>query len=193
MAAALFKQPSREEAGKPGGGPGERPDAAAAEADRPPAAAGRAGAASGGSLVAADAEVSGEVSARDDLRIEGKVTGDVQVGGELFVAAGASVRGEIVARAVTVEGRVEGRIAAREVVRFRRGCRAAADVRSPSVALEEGGRLDGRLEMRAVAAAPPDAAAGGSAGGEAASPGSGDDASSSGRSGSDASRPEDGA
>lgn len=142
MAPGLFGQPKKgEERG------GSRPGApSAGTAGRaPPSQAGPARA-GGESVVGAGARVTGEISARGDLRVEGSVRGDVKVAGALLVAAGGSVRGGIEARTVTVAGRVEGSVEAREAARFRRGCRVKADVRSPVVALEEGGRLDGRLE-----------------------------------------------
>lgn len=153
MAPGLFGQPKK---GDEGGEdrPGSPPAAAAAQGrvlpEGPQAPGARVD-----SLVAAGARVTGEIVAQGDLRIEGSVRGDVKVAGALFIAGGGSVRGGIEARTVTVEGRVEGTVTAREAARFRPGCRVKAEVKSPAVTLEEGGRLDGRLDMGGASAEGP--------------------------------------
>jgi cytoskeletal protein CcmA (bactofilin family) len=64
-------------------------------------------------------------------------------------------------RVHVVEGLVEGEVLARERVEVRATGRITAAVRTPSLVLEEGGSLEGRIEMtkkKPPASTPPEAA-----------------------------------
>lgn len=109
----------------------------------------------GASVVASGTEITGEVTTRGDLRIEGKVDGDVRTRGEVVVSTRGTVEGDVEADVVVVEGRIDGTVAAREVARFRPGCHVSADIRSPAVQLDEGAIFNGRIEMEAAAGSVP--------------------------------------
>jgi cytoskeletal protein CcmA (bactofilin family) len=85
-------------------------------------------------------------------RVEGRMRGEVVADGTLEVGPEASVRARIEVDALVVEGLVEGEVIARERVEVRAGGRLAAAVRTPRLALDEGGRLEGRLAMSPVRA-----------------------------------------
>jgi cytoskeletal protein CcmA (bactofilin family) len=124
----------------------------------------------GPSVIGPGRESVGRVEVRDDLRIEGRIEGTVSVRGEVVVSDRGSVEGEIEADDIVIEGRMDGQLKARGSARFRSGCRMHGDVRSPVVELEEGGALDGRIEMSGEGPAPTGtkaAATGGAAAGRA--------------------------
>jgi cytoskeletal protein CcmA (bactofilin family) len=80
-------------------------------------------------------------------RIDGRVSGEVVADGTLEVGPAAVVRARIAVDALIVEGVVEGEVVARDRVEVRDGGRIGAEVRTPRLVLDEGGRLDGRLVM----------------------------------------------
>lgn len=148
MASGLFRQ-------GPNGGEAEvatRDEKGAAErtVERPkpyPGAPARTERPGGPSVVGPGTEITGEVEVRGDLRVEGRIEGDVSTKGEVVVSDRGSLKGTVEADAVVVEGRIEGKVRARQVARFKAGCRVTADVESPAVELEEGGRFEGRIDM----------------------------------------------
>lgn len=93
-------------------------------------------------------EITGDVKARGAVQLEGRVDGTLQVEGQLTISSRGSVEGEVTADEIVVGGRVDGSLVAREVARLRDGCRVVADVRAPRLELEDGGLLQGRVEMK---------------------------------------------
>lgn len=116
------------------------------------------------SLVGRGTELTGDLVGRGQLRVEGRVDGTIRMDGEVHVAADGAVEGRIEADEVVAAGRVSGTIAAREAVRLEEGCRVEADVRCPVLELEEGGHLDGRVEMSGEGLPESEEAAAGAAG-----------------------------
>lgn len=155
MGSVLFRQDTTdretkteaEDPGKNGArGAGDRPLGAARGAVVPDRQAGP-------SVIGAGTEITGEISMRGDFRIEGKIEGSVSTRGEVVISDRGSLKGEIEADSVVIEGRMEGAVRARQVVRLKRGCRVSADLKSPAVELEEGGGFNGRIDMTEGAAA----------------------------------------
>ncbi len=115
--------------------------------------ASRASGAAAAGVIGATTRVRGRINGDGDLTVEGSVEGDITVGGDLVVGAGASVTSNVDAHSVTVSGTLEGDVAARGNVRILAGAKVRGDVRGGEVTLEEGaeftGRLDGDFELPA--------------------------------------------
>ena len=80
-------------------------------------------------------------------RVDGKLRGEVVADGTLEVGPEADVHAKVEVDVLVVEGLVEGEVLARERVEVRATGRITAAVRTPSLVLEEGGSLEGRIEM----------------------------------------------
>ncbi len=80
-------------------------------------------------------------------RVEGRLRGEVVADGTLEVGPEADVHAKVEVDVLVVEGLVEGEVLARERVEVRATGRITAAVRTPSLVLEEGGSLEGRIEM----------------------------------------------
>jgi cytoskeletal protein CcmA (bactofilin family) len=98
--------------------------------------------------------VIGDLAAREDLLVEGVVSGSIDMPGfAITIAAGARVDARILARDVTVLGTVTGRITATEIIDVRAGARVTGELAAPSVALAEGAEVQARIETKSVEAA----------------------------------------
>ena len=96
----------------------------------------------------------GQLSAREDLWIEGQLDGEVQAPAhQVTISAGGRVRAEIKARSVVVEGELDGNVVASQMVTVRAGGRMTGDIRAPRVGLEEGCQFQGNVDMDGGAAA----------------------------------------
>ena len=91
--------------------------------------------------------VEGEVTSHGDITIEGRLTGNILVEGQVSVAAQGVVEGDVNAQRVVVAGRVAGTIHASEGTRLVAGAKVDADVSSPRLELEDGATLNGRIDM----------------------------------------------
>jgi cytoskeletal protein CcmA (bactofilin family) len=98
----------------------------------------------------------GQLSAREDVWIEGQLDGEVQAPAhQVTVSAGGHVRAEVKAKSVVVEGELFGNVVASQMVTVRAAGRMQGDIRAPRVALEEGCQFQGDVDMdgsQAVAA-----------------------------------------
>jgi cytoskeletal protein CcmA (bactofilin family) len=89
----------------------------------------------------------GEISATGSVTIECAVEGQIWCeDGEIVVAASAHIRGDLVARDVTVDGHVEGQIIATEVVEVRNGAFLSGRVISKKFILEPEATVHARVE-----------------------------------------------
>ncbi|MFW6084392.1 MAG: bactofilin family protein [Gemmatimonadota bacterium] len=95
--------------------------------------------------------VTGDVVGEGEFRIEGRVEGSVKTSGRVVVDAGGEVEGGVEAQEIVASGKISGHIAATDAVRLKNGCQVEADVQAPVIELEEGGTVNGRLEMKGVA------------------------------------------
>ncbi len=92
----------------------------------------------------------GELSAGEDLVIEGKVEGTVNQGKCcLTVKPKGSLLANVNATKIFIEGRVEGDLAATVSVTIRESGQVTGNIISPKVAIDEGATFNGSIEMRA--------------------------------------------
>jgi len=97
--------------------------------------------------IAAGASFDGILTFWGLARVEGKLRGEVVADGTLEVGPEADVHAKVEVDVLVVEGLVAGEVLARERVEVRATGRITAAVRTPSLVLEEGGSLEGRIEM----------------------------------------------
>jgi cytoskeletal protein CcmA (bactofilin family) len=75
------------------------------------------------------------------------VDGTIEVGDHVVaVGAGATVKADLVARAVKVSGAVTGNDTAREVVDLRETGSIEGDVKAPRFSMAEGAQIRGKVE-----------------------------------------------
>ena len=107
---------------------------------------------SGVSIIAADLQIKGEMHSTGVVRIEGKVEGNVRVDGQVLVANGGLIEGDVFTRQSSIAGEVHGSIVARERVELHATARVHGDLTSPRLAVQEGGVVVGRLRVGEQAA-----------------------------------------
>jgi cytoskeletal protein CcmA (bactofilin family) len=91
--------------------------------------------------------IKGEVIAREDLVVSGRVEGSISVEGHaLTVNAGAHLAADSEARAITVEGHVSGTLLASELIVLGRSAHVDGEVSAPSLRMEDGAVLQGKCE-----------------------------------------------
>lgn len=98
--------------------------------------------------------VRGEVTATDDISIEGRVEGPMWCEGHaVTIAQDAVVQGDIVGRDITIEGRVRGTLLATEVVDLRTTADVDGRIVSTRLILHDGSTFHGQVEPNQVDAA----------------------------------------
>jgi cytoskeletal protein CcmA (bactofilin family) len=90
----------------------------------------------------------GELSANEDLVIEGQFDGTVNLQDHcLTVGSNGKVKAEIQARQVVIYGTVNGNVNAREKIEVRRSGNVTGDLTSASISIEEGAYFKGSIDI----------------------------------------------
>ena len=100
-----------------------------------------------GSTLGATLRFKGDLVADEDLVIQGQVEGSILHTRSLTIGAQGRMLGDIRARRIIVEGSVDGNLYALESVTLRSGATVRGDVFSAGVAIDDGARLTGRIDM----------------------------------------------
>jgi len=95
----------------------------------------------------------GELSAQEDLIIQGSVEGSITHTQSLTVGTDGTMKGDIRARVIVIDGKVEGDLYATESVSIRATAKVKGNVFAPRVGITEGAFFQGQVEMQPSGAA----------------------------------------
>src|SRR5579872_1498152 len=92
--------------------------------------------------------IRGEVKGGEDLLIDGRVEGTVQLAeNRLTIGPNANVAADLMARDVLVQGKVQGNIVATGRVELRSGCQLEGDIRAQRLAVEDNAVVRGKVDL----------------------------------------------
>ena len=107
------------------------------------------------SVLGSDLAITGDITASADLHVDGAVEGDIACSA-LVQGEGSVIEGGVTAESARLSGKVEGSIAAKELVVLKTA-RIHGDVHYDALTIEQGAQVDGRFAPtahRQAAAAP---------------------------------------
>lgn len=92
--------------------------------------------------------IKGDLTGEENLIIEGQIEGNIHLDkNDLTIGSNGRVKANIKAKAVIVEGQVEGDIIGKEKVILRRTGNMRGNIVAPRVTLEDGAMFKGSIEM----------------------------------------------
>ena len=104
----------------------------------------------------------GKLRGDEDLVVDGRFRGEIQIPTHMVtIGTDGKVEGEVLASAIVVEGEVRGNLVATEQVLVRASGKVHGDIRAPRVALDQGCRFKGAIDMEPQGQARPADLAGG--------------------------------
>ncbi|MEH6586374.1 MAG: polymer-forming cytoskeletal protein [Halioglobus sp.] len=99
-------------------------------------------------MIGPSIEIKGTVTGDEDLVIEGKVEGTVELGAhELTVGESGKVNADITARTVRIDGEVAGDIRGNEKVVISKSGNVRGNIIAPRMTLEDGAIFKGSIDM----------------------------------------------
>jgi cytoskeletal protein CcmA (bactofilin family) len=99
-------------------------------------------------------QIKGELSGNEDLTIEGMVDGKIMLKDHnLTIGANGRITAEVHAKTVVVVGQISGNITADDKVEIAPSGSVEGDIRAPRVAISDGARFKGSIDMGGKAAA----------------------------------------
>jgi cytoskeletal protein CcmA (bactofilin family) len=103
-------------------------------------------------MIASDVEIIGNLSARVDLHIDGKVQGDVSCG-SLVQGESSVITGKVIAESAKLSGKVEGSIQATDLI-IEASARISGDVVYENLTIAPGGQVEGKFKHKSRGSAP---------------------------------------
>ena len=91
--------------------------------------------------------VEGKIRSQGNVRVDGKLIGEVTAGESLSVGVTGEIEGNVTAKNVTVGGKVRGTISASEKIVFEGKSVIRGDIRATRLIVDEGSIFDGRVSM----------------------------------------------
>lgn len=107
----------------------------------------------GYSLLDSQLTVFGDIDTIGSLRIDGVLNGTIRRADTVVIGVGATMNGDVHAREVIIGGALTGHIHASERVELQPTAIVNGDVTTQVVLVQEGGAINGRVEMKPVATA----------------------------------------
>lgn len=115
-------------------------------------------------MIGTQIRISGELSGDEDMTIEGRVEGQINLRRNLTIGPSGNVAATIHAKTVVIAGKVNGDVSADEKVELVASGSLEGNIRAPKIVISEGAHFKGSVDMTAkgappLAAPPPVAAA----------------------------------
>jgi len=102
----------------------------------------------GGAVIGRSIKINGDLRGDEDLRIEGDVSGTVELkNSNLTIGKEGKVRADVYAKSIAVDGTTEGDLYASERVVVHVNAQVRGNITAPRVGIEEGARFKGSIEM----------------------------------------------
>ena len=93
--------------------------------------------------------VEGKITSAQDLRIDGKVEGTIEVGNHgLIIGASATVKADLAARTILICGAVIGNVTAAERLDVQATASVEGDLTAPRLVMLDGALVKGKVEAR---------------------------------------------
>ena len=100
-------------------------------------------------LIGTSIVIKGELSCGEDLYIEGQVEGTIDPkGNRLTIGSNGRVKANVTARAVVVQGKLEGNIQASDRVDLKQSAVVLGDIATQRISIDEGAYFKGSVNIQ---------------------------------------------
>ena len=95
-------------------------------------------------------QVNGDIIGKTDLRIAGKVHGNVQIDGELILEKYASIDGDVKCGAAILAGSIKGNVDCKGKLVLQDNAQITGNVKAEQLVIHEGAIFQGNCEMSTI-------------------------------------------
>ena len=106
------------------------------------------------SIIGPGMRVAGDCETEGTLRIEGVVEGTVRAGKAVVVGKDGLVQGDINTQDAVIGGRVTGMVIAESRLELQATCIIEGEIRARRIKLDEGGKVNGKIQMGEISQMP---------------------------------------
>ncbi len=101
-------------------------------------------------FIGAGTTVKGKISTNDDVRIDGKVEGDINTKTKVIVGEHGKVIGEISANSATISGNIDGSVITKESITLMKNSQVTGNVSTKNLVVETGAFVNGNIKMNSM-------------------------------------------
>ena len=99
-------------------------------------------------ILAEDIDFTGKLTFQDPLMIKGKLKGEINATGDLYIGENAKVEAKVTANTVSLKGKIKGNVVAHTRVELFSSATVDGDISTPNVVMESGSRFNGICNMQ---------------------------------------------
>ena len=92
-------------------------------------------------------QIVGDITTNGEIRIDGRLEGNLQAKGKVVVGPTGSVKGEISCKNCDVQGKIEGKVEVGQLLSLKSSSKITGDVITHQLGIEPGARLNGNCKM----------------------------------------------
>jgi cytoskeletal protein CcmA (bactofilin family) len=98
-------------------------------------------------IIGAGTSITGDIKCSGDIRIDGTLTGNINVQGKVVIGTSGNIKGEVVCKNSEVEGKIEGKINVSELLSLKNTSSILGDIITGKLAIEPGATFTGTCTM----------------------------------------------
>ncbi len=98
-------------------------------------------------IIGGGTTIKGDIDCNGDMRIDGKVTGNIKISGKIVIGPSGDINGQITCKNSEIEGKVEGKIFVAELLVLKSTAAILGDISTTKLAIEPGATFTGNCKM----------------------------------------------
>ncbi|MBT3191643.1 MAG: polymer-forming cytoskeletal protein [Verrucomicrobia bacterium] len=98
-------------------------------------------------VIGEDVEISGNVKCENDIKLNGKLNGDLTCGSQAMIGNTSAVKGNMTVETVSIMGQINGNITAKDKIELKSTARLHGDIRAKRLTVEDGVTFVGKVEV----------------------------------------------
>ncbi len=98
-------------------------------------------------IIGIGTKITGDVNSNGDIRVDGSLTGKLITKGKVVIGETGTVKGEINCKNSDVEGSIEGKITASQLLSLKSKAKIHGDIIAAKLAIEPGCQFTGNCDM----------------------------------------------
>ena len=98
-------------------------------------------------IIGGGTTIKGDIDCKGDMRIDGKITGNINISGKIVVGPTGDINGQITCKNSEVEGTIDGKIFVAELLVLKSTASVLGDISTTKLAIEPGATFTGNCKM----------------------------------------------
>ncbi|MES2512541.1 MAG: polymer-forming cytoskeletal protein [Bacteroidota bacterium] len=101
-------------------------------------------------LIGNGTTITGDITSNGDVRIDGKLKGNLSISGKLVVGPSGNIDGNIVCQNADVSGEIHGKVSVSELLSLKASAKVLGDIVTGKISIEPNATFTGTCNMGAV-------------------------------------------